>query len=64
MRLCVYTIKRGSGEMDPPGIVEDPLRVADIAPMERWNINLLDQEGEDCVREIVAHINQMCPIYA
>jgi len=60
-RLCVYKTQRESGDIEPQGIVENPLRVTDTAPLERWNINLLEPEGERRVREIVAHINEMCP---
>jgi len=59
--LCVYKTQRESGDIEPQEIVENPRRVTDNAPLERWNINLLDAEGERRVREIVAHINEMCP---
>ncbi|PUU73483.1 hypothetical protein B9Z19DRAFT_1004379 [Tuber borchii] len=57
-RLCVYKTQRESGDIEPQGIADNLLRVTDTAPLERWNLNLLDGEGEKRVREIVAHIKE------
>jgi len=59
-RLCLYTVQRGSGDIEPEAIIDNPVRVTDTAPVGRWNIDILDPEGEKRVREVVAHINAMC----
>lgn len=57
--MCIR--QRESGYIEPKGIIKNPLRITDTAPLERWHINLLDVEGKKRVREIVAPINEMCP---
>ncbi|KAI5794295.1 hypothetical protein DFH27DRAFT_612820 [Peziza echinospora] len=46
----------------PEEIGEDPERdTDDAAPEEgRWDIDILDPEGEKRVREVAAHIHAMC----
>ncbi|PWW74186.1 hypothetical protein C7212DRAFT_299163 [Tuber magnatum] len=60
-RLCVYTIPRESGDIEPRAIVENPDRVTDTAPEGHWNIDILDPEGEKRVRDVVACVKAMCP---
>ena len=57
--MFVYS-SAGEWDIEPEAIIDNPVRVTDTDPVGRWNIDILDPEGEKRVHEVVAHINAMC----
>jgi len=58
-QLCLYTLARDTGRIEPDAIHMDPNYVIDTAPEERWGIDLLTTEGEQLLRQVVTHIEMM-----
>ncbi|KAF8529671.1 hypothetical protein BU17DRAFT_36489 [Hysterangium stoloniferum] len=59
-KLCVYTYKSQSRIVIPPEIKDDPVVLNDTAPANRWDLDVMEFEGEQRIREIVGHIKIMC----
>ncbi|KAI6039464.1 hypothetical protein EDC04DRAFT_1726536 [Pisolithus marmoratus] len=58
-RICVYEYTTEDRTLTPACIIPHPLIVTDTAPKERWNLDILGQEGEARLKEVVAHIKEM-----
>jgi hypothetical protein len=63
-RLCFYhldTTDLAALEVIPLNIVpRHPTRVNDTAPVERWDCDILDAEGEARLRAVVDSIKAAC----
>ena len=59
-RLCVYTYDKETAVLQPERIDEDPKRVNDRAPANRWNMDVMTSVGAERIRELVAHVKAMC----
>ena len=57
--LSVYKYDAVTGLM-PPQIPRDPVFVNDVAPKERWNCKILEDAGEQRLRDIVEEVKAMC----
>ena len=58
-RFCVYEYTVANRLLTPPHIVPHPKLVTDIAPKERWNLDILEPQGEARLREVVDHVKAM-----
>jgi len=59
-KICVYAYETETGKLTPEDIERDPKYVTDRAPANRWNLDILEPEGEQRMKEIVAHVKEMC----
>jgi hypothetical protein len=60
--LCFYSLetKKQDAEIMPLNIPRHPTRINDIAPKNRWDLDILTVEGENKFRAIVEEIKQAC----
>ena len=58
-KLCFYTGKTCDGQL-AHRIPSDPEFAVDIAPRERWNYDILEEEGVQKLRAIVEEIKGGC----
>jgi len=58
-RFCVYEYTPSSRSLTPLRIDPHPDFVTDTAPKERWNLDFLEPQGEDRLKEVVRHIKEM-----
>lgn len=58
-RICVYEYTTATGTLTPPRIVPHPEIVTVTAPKERWNLDILEPQGEARLKEVVGHIKAM-----
>ena len=63
-RFSVYEYNKDMNTLLPPAIHPHELYMTDIAPAERWQYELLENDGEQALREIVAEIKEMCEAIA
>jgi len=57
-RLCYYTYDAATNIMEPPKIPRSRLDM-DIAPLERWDSNIMEEDGYDRFLAIVRDIQDM-----
>jgi len=60
--LSFYSVdaKKWIGRIEPPSIPRHPRRINDPAPKERWDLDLLTEEGENKLRAIFEDMKQAC----
>ena len=58
--LCVYTQDRKTGYVLPELIPDDRRYSIDIAPANRWNLDVLTPQGEERLRNVATHVKTMC----
>ncbi|KAF8491305.1 hypothetical protein JB92DRAFT_2753236, partial [Gautieria morchelliformis] len=58
-RFCVYEYNYASRSLTPLRIIPHPHLVTNIAPKERWDLDVLEPQGEVKLKEIVHHIKEM-----
>ena len=59
-KIAFYTYDRQTGCLEPGSIATNLHTLIDTAPKEWWQYDILEQEGADKFREIVAAVKQMC----
>ncbi len=61
-KLCFYSIntRDDNATIDPLAIPQNPMRVNDPAPANRWDSDILEAAGEERFRQIVEEINVGC----
>ncbi|KAF8147892.1 hypothetical protein B0H34DRAFT_680070 [Crassisporium funariophilum] len=59
-RFSVYEYDKDTNALSPPSIPRHPTFVTDVAPASRWNYELLEDEGEQKMRELVSEVKRMC----
>jgi len=58
-RLCIYEYTVETRTLTPPRIIPHPDIVTDIAPKERWDLELFEPQGEARLKQVVDHIKAM-----
>ncbi|KAI6039463.1 hypothetical protein EDC04DRAFT_3140889 [Pisolithus marmoratus] len=58
-QICVYEYTAEDHTLTPERILPHPPFVTDIAPKERWNLDIMEPEGETRLKEVVSHIREM-----
>ena len=58
-RFCVYEYTHSSGTLTPRRIGVQPDIITDTAPKERWNLDILEEQGKTRLEEIVGDIKAM-----
>ena len=58
-QLCYYTYERASGAIQPVALADSTSFVADTAPIERWNTNIMEEHGHVLFMMIVKEIKGM-----
>lgn len=58
--LCFYTYHTRSQEVTPAGIPAHPTLVSDVAPVNRWNCDVLQADGVERLKKVVEEVKQMC----
>ncbi|KAJ7582667.1 hypothetical protein C8J56DRAFT_955417 [Mycena floridula] len=58
-KICIYTYDAVSDELSPPRIQRDVMRVNDRAPADRWNLDILQPDGEARMRGLVNEVKAM-----
>ncbi|KAI5795334.1 hypothetical protein DFH27DRAFT_484564 [Peziza echinospora] len=58
--LCIYTQDRETGYIQPELILGDRDYSIDIAPANRWNLDVLTPQGEEQLRNVATHVKNMC----
>jgi hypothetical protein len=64
LRFSVYEYSKETNILLPPAVHPHELYMTDVAPAERWQYELLENAGEQKLREIVAEIKGMCEAIA
>ena len=59
-KLCVYKYTKDSRKLEPELILGDTKIVIDTAPRERWDVDLLTDEGERKFRDVIGDVKRMC----
>ncbi|PPQ78864.1 hypothetical protein CVT25_002432 [Psilocybe cyanescens] len=59
-RFSVYEYDKETNAVSPPSISRHPTFMTDVAPASRWNYELLDDVGEQKMRELVLEVKRMC----
>ena len=59
-RFSVYVYNKETNVLLPPSIARDAMYVTDVAPADRWNHELLEDDGEQKMREFVSEVKVMC----
>jgi hypothetical protein len=60
-RLAFYEYDQATREIQPAEITQpDPSVTVDVAPIERWDSDVLHQEGADRLKDIVRRVKDMC----
>jgi len=59
-KLCFYLYDSQTGTLTPPAIERDPIVANDRAPADRWNLDVMESDGEQRMKEIVALVKKMC----
>ncbi|KAI0247762.1 hypothetical protein BJV78DRAFT_890337 [Lactifluus subvellereus] len=58
-QLSYYTYDKASGVVEPPPLPDNPYVVLDTAPIERWDTNIMQEEGRTKFLAMVEEIKQM-----
>lgn len=58
-QVAYYTYDRASGAVEPAALPADPNRVTDTAPVERWDTNIMQEEGRTKFLAMVEEIKKM-----
>jgi hypothetical protein len=59
MQLSYYTYDKDSGVVGPTPLPDNPNAVVDTAPVERWDTNIMQEEGRTKFLAMVEEIKQM-----
>jgi len=59
-KLCVYKYTKDSRKLEPELILGDTKIVIDTAPRERWDLDVLTDEGARKFRDIIGDVKRMC----
>jgi hypothetical protein len=59
-RFSVYEYTKDTNILFPPSITRDAMFVTDVAPADRWNYELLEENGELKMKTLVASVKEMC----
>jgi hypothetical protein len=59
-RLCFYTFNCDTMTIHPLRNASDPDVITDVAPAAQWEFDLLDENGEQKLREIIADVDRQC----
>ncbi|KIJ48512.1 hypothetical protein M422DRAFT_205623 [Sphaerobolus stellatus SS14] len=59
-RLCFYRYERASIKLQPPMIRSHGELLTDVAPLDRWDCDVLEVEGATRFRDVIEHVKQMC----
>ena len=59
-RFSVYEYTKETNILLPPPIARDVMFVTDVAPADRWNYELLEENGELKTKTIFVSIKEMC----
>jgi hypothetical protein len=59
-KIAFYTYDSHTRRLEPRNIAPDPDFLIGTAPKEWWQCDILEQEGADKFREVVAAVKQMC----
>ena len=59
-KLCVYKYTKDSRQLEPELILGDTKIVIDTAPRERWDLDVLTDEGERKFRDLIGDVKRMC----
>jgi hypothetical protein len=60
-KLCIYTLNKAARILFPKPIRGRKKLAIGMAPKDRWDLDILTPEGEQRLREVVAHVKEMCP---
>ncbi|KAF9467527.1 hypothetical protein BDZ94DRAFT_1248323 [Collybia nuda] len=58
-RLCFYSIQEGSS-IAPLSVIPDPDLLVETVPSDRWDCDLLDDDGAIRLKEVVNKIRNQC----
>ena len=59
-KLCFYKYTKDTQAVEPSRGANSDEFLVDIAPKDRWDVDLLTAEGERQVRDIVGEVKRMC----
>lgn len=59
-KLCFYKYTKDTGQLEPELIPGHIKIVVDTAPRDRWDFDMLTDEGERKLREVVGEVKRMC----
>ncbi|KAH8983293.1 hypothetical protein EDB92DRAFT_2106353 [Lactarius akahatsu] len=58
-QLSYYTYERAGGTIEPVALADSTSSIVDTAPIERWNTNIMQEEGRARFLAVVEEIKQM-----
>ncbi|KAH9168669.1 hypothetical protein EDB89DRAFT_1990501 [Lactarius sanguifluus] len=59
-RMALYEYVVANNRITPGAITPDPNILNDVAPIERWNCDLLEDDGINRIRQVVQDVKAMC----
>jgi len=62
-KICFYKVSPPDASMEPEEIERDLKHVNDTAPKSRWNLDILEPEGETTLRAIAFEITQVVSVW-
>ncbi len=61
-QLSYYAYERASGNVEPVALADSSTSIVDTAPIERWDTNIMEEEGRAKFLAVVEEIKQMVAI--
>jgi hypothetical protein len=58
--MAFYEYVAATNTLTPRAISPDPVSFNDVAPVERWNYDLLEANGIAQMRQVVEDVKAMC----
>jgi hypothetical protein len=59
-RMAFYEYVVANNRVTPRAITPDPDFLNDVAPVEQWNCNLLEDKGNNRMRQVVQDVKAVC----
>ena len=61
-RVCFYCLNKSTESVTPPPIPHNTVYVNDTAPADRWDADILTDDGYDCFMNIVRHVGALAAV--
>ena len=59
-KLCFYKYTKSTRQLEPKRLNDNDTFVVDTAPRERWDVDVLTDEGERKFRDVIGDVKRMC----
>jgi len=59
-KLCFYKYTKSTRQLEPKRLNDNDTFVVDTAPRERWDVDVLTDEGERKFRDVIGDVKRIC----